>query len=307
MPTWRARDVTREIDLVEEVARVHGLERVPFTLPLRQRDVRPAVEAAAPAPARRGRARRRGFFEAYTWSLVGERPRSGRAPAAGAALRRSTRSCGRPCSTGSSRPRATTSTRATRASRCSRSPASTCRAGSSCRTSAGASAAIVEGGYFAGQGRRRDAVRARSTSSRVRARRAARSSTRARPPRSRRAGSASSIRRSSRARGAPSSSTSRRSSPGARAGRLRGRDHVPGRAPGPRVRRRRGRAAGELVEAAREAAGPELREAASSTSTAAARSPRAGSRSRSASPSSRPSARCRTRTPARSASASSPR
>jgi phenylalanyl-tRNA synthetase beta chain len=35
VPTWRARDVTREIDLVEEVARFH-LQRVPFTLPRRQ-------------------------------------------------------------------------------------------------------------------------------------------------------------------------------------------------------------------------------------------------------------------------------
>ena len=35
VPTWRARDVTREIDLVEEVARV-VLDRVPFTLPLRR-------------------------------------------------------------------------------------------------------------------------------------------------------------------------------------------------------------------------------------------------------------------------------
>ena len=35
VPTWRMRDVTREIDLVEEVARVHGLEKIPFTLPLR--------------------------------------------------------------------------------------------------------------------------------------------------------------------------------------------------------------------------------------------------------------------------------
>ncbi len=34
-PTWRARDVTREIDVVEEVARKH-LEDVPFTLPLRR-------------------------------------------------------------------------------------------------------------------------------------------------------------------------------------------------------------------------------------------------------------------------------
>ena len=34
-PTWRARDVTREIDVVEEVARFR-LEEVPFTLPLRR-------------------------------------------------------------------------------------------------------------------------------------------------------------------------------------------------------------------------------------------------------------------------------
>jgi phenylalanyl-tRNA synthetase beta chain len=35
VPTWRARDVTREADVVEEVARVH-LAEVPFTLPLRR-------------------------------------------------------------------------------------------------------------------------------------------------------------------------------------------------------------------------------------------------------------------------------
>jgi phenylalanyl-tRNA synthetase beta chain len=35
VPTWRARDVTREIDLVEEVARFE-LDRVPFTLPERR-------------------------------------------------------------------------------------------------------------------------------------------------------------------------------------------------------------------------------------------------------------------------------
>jgi len=35
VPSWRLRDTTREIDLVEEVARVHGLETIPFTLPLR--------------------------------------------------------------------------------------------------------------------------------------------------------------------------------------------------------------------------------------------------------------------------------
>jgi phenylalanyl-tRNA synthetase beta chain len=35
VPTWRARDVTREADVVEEVARFH-LDEVPFTLPLRR-------------------------------------------------------------------------------------------------------------------------------------------------------------------------------------------------------------------------------------------------------------------------------
>ncbi len=41
VPTWRARDVHREIDVVEEVARFHLLE-IPATLPERTRDVRPA-------------------------------------------------------------------------------------------------------------------------------------------------------------------------------------------------------------------------------------------------------------------------
>ena len=33
MPTWRASDTTREIDLIEEVARIVGLERVPAVMP----------------------------------------------------------------------------------------------------------------------------------------------------------------------------------------------------------------------------------------------------------------------------------
>jgi phenylalanyl-tRNA synthetase beta chain len=68
VPTWRARDVTREIDLVEEVARA-VLERVPHTLPLR-RHVRGRL-------TKEQRLRRlvedvlvgAGFSEAYTWSL----------------------------------------------------------------------------------------------------------------------------------------------------------------------------------------------------------------------------------------------
>jgi phenylalanyl-tRNA synthetase beta chain len=68
VPTWRARDVTREIDLVEEVARFR-LEDVPFTLPLRR--------ATFGRLSKEQRLRRLledvlvgcGYSEAYTWSL----------------------------------------------------------------------------------------------------------------------------------------------------------------------------------------------------------------------------------------------
>ena len=73
VPTWRARDVTREIDLVEEVARV-VLDRVPRTMPLRR--------SVAGHLTREQRLRRlvedvlvgAGFSEAYTWSLVAVDP-----------------------------------------------------------------------------------------------------------------------------------------------------------------------------------------------------------------------------------------
>jgi phenylalanyl-tRNA synthetase beta chain len=73
VPTWRARDVTREIDVVEEVARFR-LEDVPARLPVRQ--------AMFGRLSRLQRIRRRiqdtlvgfGFFEAYTWSLLAEDP-----------------------------------------------------------------------------------------------------------------------------------------------------------------------------------------------------------------------------------------
>ncbi|OFW75649.1 MAG: phenylalanine--tRNA ligase subunit beta [Actinobacteria bacterium RBG_16_68_12] len=73
VPTWRARDVTREIDVVEEVARA-VLDRVPFTMPLR-RHVRGRL-------TKEQRLRRRvedvlvgaGLSEAYTWSLVASDP-----------------------------------------------------------------------------------------------------------------------------------------------------------------------------------------------------------------------------------------
>ena len=75
VPSWRARDVTREIDLVEEVGRA-VLDRIPFTLPLR-RHVRGRL-------TKDQRLRRLvedvlvgvGFDEAYTWSLAAERSAS---------------------------------------------------------------------------------------------------------------------------------------------------------------------------------------------------------------------------------------
>jgi phenylalanyl-tRNA synthetase beta chain len=69
VPTWRARDVTRSVDLVEEVVRFR-MREVPATLPTRA-----MVSAQL---TREQRLRRQveevlvgaGFYEAYTWSLV---------------------------------------------------------------------------------------------------------------------------------------------------------------------------------------------------------------------------------------------
>ena len=72
-PFWRGRDVKREIDLVEEVARFH-LEEVPPTLPTR--------EELFGRLTREQRLRRlvadvlvgQGYFEAYTYSLQADDP-----------------------------------------------------------------------------------------------------------------------------------------------------------------------------------------------------------------------------------------
>jgi phenylalanyl-tRNA synthetase beta chain len=73
VPTWRARDVTREVDLIEEIARPL-LDRIPHTLPLRrhvhgrltkEQRLRRVVEDALVGA---------GLSEAYTWSLVAEDP-----------------------------------------------------------------------------------------------------------------------------------------------------------------------------------------------------------------------------------------
>ncbi len=73
VPTWRARDVTREIDVVEEIARV-VLDRVPTMMPLRR-----AVAGHLTAEQRFRRTLEdvlvgAGFSEAYTWSLTASDP-----------------------------------------------------------------------------------------------------------------------------------------------------------------------------------------------------------------------------------------
>jgi phenylalanyl-tRNA synthetase beta chain len=74
VPTWRARDVTREVDLIEEVARPL-LDRLPYTMPLRrhvqgrlttEQRLRRIVEDTLAGA---------GLSEAYTWSLVATDPR----------------------------------------------------------------------------------------------------------------------------------------------------------------------------------------------------------------------------------------
>jgi phenylalanyl-tRNA synthetase beta chain len=76
VPTFRARDVTREVDVIEEVARV-VLDRVPSTMPLRrfvaghltkEQRFRRALEDVLVGA---------GYSEAYTWSLTGSDPDPG--------------------------------------------------------------------------------------------------------------------------------------------------------------------------------------------------------------------------------------
>ena len=73
VPTWRARDVTREIDVVEEVARI-VLDRVPTTMPLRRSVVGHLSRAQKLRRLVEDVLVGAGFSEAYTWSLVASDP-----------------------------------------------------------------------------------------------------------------------------------------------------------------------------------------------------------------------------------------
>ena len=82
VPTWRARDLTREVDLIEEIARFR-LDVVPFHAPGATRDERePDARTTHPTP-RRGHTRRARALRGLHPPLV-EDDATGRAPAVGA-------------------------------------------------------------------------------------------------------------------------------------------------------------------------------------------------------------------------------
>ncbi|MFL5868751.1 MAG: phenylalanine--tRNA ligase subunit beta, partial [Thermoleophilaceae bacterium] len=70
VPYWRDSDVQREADLVEEIARIHGLDKLPTTLPARRR----AVGRLSPAQRLRRRVedslRDRGLSEVVAFSFT---------------------------------------------------------------------------------------------------------------------------------------------------------------------------------------------------------------------------------------------
>jgi phenylalanyl-tRNA synthetase beta chain len=70
IPGFRDADVQREADLIEEVARIYGLDKLPITLPARER----AVGRLTPSQRLRRRIedamRDRGLFEVAAWSFT---------------------------------------------------------------------------------------------------------------------------------------------------------------------------------------------------------------------------------------------
>jgi phenylalanyl-tRNA synthetase beta chain len=76
VPSWRAGDVTREIDLVEEVARFH-LDEVPFTLPERRELFGRLTKAQRVRRTIQDTLVGFGYAEAYAWSLLPDDPTPG--------------------------------------------------------------------------------------------------------------------------------------------------------------------------------------------------------------------------------------
>ncbi len=70
VPALRRDDVTREVDLIEEVARIDGLERLPATLPARRGAAGRLSHAQRVRRAAEDAMRGRGLFEIVGWSFT---------------------------------------------------------------------------------------------------------------------------------------------------------------------------------------------------------------------------------------------
>ncbi|MGI9081907.1 MAG: phenylalanine--tRNA ligase subunit beta [Thermoleophilaceae bacterium] len=70
VPHWRDVDVQREADLIEEVARIYGLERLPITLPARRRAVGRLTSEQRLRRRLEDALRDRGLDEIVGWSFI---------------------------------------------------------------------------------------------------------------------------------------------------------------------------------------------------------------------------------------------
>jgi phenylalanyl-tRNA synthetase beta chain len=85
VPPWRDADVQREADVIEELARVHGLDKLPTTLPARERAIGRLTHAQTLRRRLEDALRDRGLDEIVAWSFTSpdklERLRIADAPA----------------------------------------------------------------------------------------------------------------------------------------------------------------------------------------------------------------------------------
>ncbi|MFL5893967.1 MAG: phenylalanine--tRNA ligase subunit beta [Thermoleophilaceae bacterium] len=70
VPYWRDGDVQREADVIEEIARVYGLEKVPATMPARPRAIGRLTAAQRLRRRLEDALRDRGLFEVVGWSFT---------------------------------------------------------------------------------------------------------------------------------------------------------------------------------------------------------------------------------------------
>lgn len=71
-PPSARRDIALEVDLIEEIARVHGYDRLPTRLPGGRLPLKLEAEAQVPERKLRHQLAARGFQEIITWSFVAE-------------------------------------------------------------------------------------------------------------------------------------------------------------------------------------------------------------------------------------------